>query len=250
LFVDDGAGETSLTIKGTGMQRAFALALIQVLAQVTRGGKASGTPLILLIDEPETWLHPRAQLQLGKALATIAKTDQLFLITHSPYLLRHYDKDAHRVIVFSGKGGDAKVSVQDEMGVNRAGRPSWGEINYRAFGVTSDEFLDELYSLAEAHSKNASQHVSDFLQQQGLPTSKNRRWKDQDHPLTRPEYVRHSIHHPGTENPPHTPTDLAYAIEDLLRVLTQLGPLPEVPESEETSEAVSKSSPTQEKPGP
>ncbi|MDR2565902.1 MAG: ATP-binding protein [Bifidobacteriaceae bacterium] len=231
LFVDDGAGETNLTIKGTGMQRAFALALIQVLAQVNRGGRESGTPLILLIDEPETWLHPRAQLQLGEALTTIAKTDQLFLITHSPYLLRHYDAESHRVIVFVGKGVDAEVSVQEAMGVSRTGRPSWGEINYRAFGIPSDEFLDELYSLAQDHATSANQHVGDLLLQQGLQKWKTRRWKGQDHQVTRPEYVRHSIHHPGTANAPHTPTDLADAITDLMGVVDRLRPLREVPEA-------------------
>jgi predicted ATPase len=235
LFVDDGAGETSLTMKGTGMQRAFALALIQVLAQVSRGRAESGTPLILLIDEPETWLHPRAQLQLGEALATIAKTNQLFLITHSPYLLRHYDAARHRLMVFTGTGVEAKASIEDEMGLRRAGRPSWGEINYRAFGVASDEFFDELYPLLEDYAVAGGIHVGDLLTNQGLPKWKTRIWGGKAHELTRPEYVRHSIHHPGTENAPHTPQDLADAIADLLSVLNRLGHQPEVPESDEAS---------------
>lgn len=82
LLVKDGSYETPLTDKGTGIQRAVTLALIQVYSQLQHEAKEHA-PLTLLLDEPETWLHPRAQLQLSEALVTIAETEQLFLITHS-----------------------------------------------------------------------------------------------------------------------------------------------------------------------
>jgi predicted ATPase len=236
LYVDDGAGETHLAIKGTGMQRAFALALIQVLAKVSGAGVDSGTPLVLLIDEPETWLHPRAQLQLGEALVSVATTQQLFLITHSPYLLRHFDPDAHQLVVFRDKGQPPER--QTTLGVTVTGKPSWGEINYRAFGMSSDEFLDELYTLTEGHSQTwgAAQappvngkSVRKFLEAQGLPTSRTWQYEDtrgmQNVPLA--VFVRQSIHHPGTGNTGHTQDDLKQAIDDLLGVLDKLSPLPE-----------------------
>jgi len=241
LYVDDGAGETHLAIKGTGMQRAFALALIQVLARVPGAGTDSGAPLVLLIDEPETWLHPRAQLHLGEALASLARTQQLFLITHSPYLLRHFNPETHQLVVFREKGQPPER--QTDLGVTVAGKPSWGEINYRAFGVASDEFLDELYALAERHCKawqepcdaEKPEHASKFerfLLSLGLNGWKH--WDYGDHrkggsPATvpRPVYVRHSVHHPGSsKNAPYSQDDLRNAIDDLLKVLDGLPTLP------------------------
>jgi len=85
LLVTDGNCETPLCDKGTGMQRAVTLALIQVYSNMQHKTKEHA-PLTLLLDEPETWLHPRAQIQLGEALTKISDEEQLFLITHSPYM--------------------------------------------------------------------------------------------------------------------------------------------------------------------
>lgn len=65
LQMNDGAGETPIEGKGTGMQRALALGLdlIQLYALSSAlEGDENQTPLILVLDESETWLHPTAQL--------------------------------------------------------------------------------------------------------------------------------------------------------------------------------------------
>jgi len=235
LVVDDGAGLTDLSMKGTGMQRAFALALVQVLSQVTDSSSTedSGPPLILLVDEPETWLHPKAQLQLGNALATLADGQQLFLITHSPYLLRSFRPDKHRLMVFSGKGVQSTMRQETQMGVTTPGEPTWGEINYRAFGVPSREFLDELYVLAESKAvvwgqsqspvvgAAAAPPIRPYLVSCGIAATMN--WTDTRDNTTsqvsRPVYVRHAIHHPSAANAAPTPNQLDGAIADLLQVV-------------------------------
>ena len=182
LVVNDGAGPTDLSMKGTGMQRAFALALVQVLSRVTSSSDKEGAspPLILLIDEPETWLHPKAQLQLGVALRSLATRQQLFLITHSPYMLKCFDPATHRLMVLSRKGPNRHTRIEAEIGAITLGEPSLSEIGYRAFGVISNEFLDELYTLTERQAtawnnarstpcKKGSQ-VTEFLKESGLPT--------------------------------------------------------------------------------
>jgi ABC-type cobalamin/Fe3+-siderophores transport system ATPase subunit len=231
LYVDDGAGETSLSMKGTGMQRAFALALIQVLSRTDSTPTTSEVPLVLLIDEPETWLHPMAQLRLGQALATLAESQQTFLITHSPYLLRQFSSERHQLVVFGNWLDERpRASYQQQLGLTTAGEPSWGEVNFRAFGVVTDEFLDELYALvtmtvreqAEDPTKVKDRDVHSFLARQGLPQD----WKwqrddgSQPQPITRAGYVRHSIHHPeNTQNARPTDADRHGAVEDLLRVV-------------------------------
>ena len=229
LLVHDGVGETPLALKGTGMQRAFSLALIQVLAKVTRGTVDAGPPLILLIDEPETWLHPSAQIKLGEALGAIE--DQLFLITHSPYLLRRLNPDKHQLMLISGKGTEAEVTSRKDLGIEKLGHPTLGEITYKAFGIATDEFFIELYTLLE---KRLGYKLRKALFQQGLPEWKERIWPDGGKlMLPRPVYVRHSIYHPGTENVPHTEQDLRDSIEDMLGVINKLVPLTPSPDPDE-----------------
>lgn len=78
------------------MQRALALSLIQLYAKITN--KSEGTiekPIIFLIDEPETFLHPKAQNKLMEAFNELSRKSQIFITTHSPYLLKLFDKNRY-----------------------------------------------------------------------------------------------------------------------------------------------------------
>jgi len=88
IMVNDGI-DTYLEDKGTGMQRSVALALVQVYAENLARHKTleCTKPFFLLVDEPETCLHPQGQTRLLLALLEIAKTQQVFIATHSPYFV-------------------------------------------------------------------------------------------------------------------------------------------------------------------
>lgn len=229
LLVDDGAGETPLGGKGTGMQRAFALAIIQLYAKSTSATSGPTKPLVLLIDEPETWLHPTAQLRLADALSAIARTQQLFLITHSPYLLRRFDAKSHQMIVFKDKGSDREFTYSRNMGVLGTGEPTWGEINYHAFGISSHEFHNELYGDIQRHlevlanvDSATEKDIDEYLVQNGILRSKiwTRSGKKAPHSVTLAVYVRNSIHHPENKlNLAPTDLELAQSTADLLTVL-------------------------------
>lgn len=207
LQVNDGAGETPVGGKGTGMQRAIALAIIQMYARSSGTLKdVDSKPLILMLDEPETWLHPSAQLKLGEALAKIGETEQLFVITHSPYLIRKFDPRHHLLTVLSGKGEERKCSSSETFGLFGTGEPTWGEINYKAFEVCSNDFHNELYGYIQRclEEENGGwigeQAIDDFLSDQGL--NKECTWKrneNKEYPRTLPVYVRNSIHHPENQ---------------------------------------------------
>lgn len=118
LHVDDGAGETPIDGKGTGMQRAVALGIIQLYARMAAvSGDENPTPLVLMLDEPETWLHPSAQLKLGDALSKIGQREQVFIVTHSPYLIRKFDSQHHLLTVLTGHGADRKVDPSTKFGL-------------------------------------------------------------------------------------------------------------------------------------
>ncbi|MGO3179783.1 MAG: AAA family ATPase [Brevibacterium linens] len=238
LHVDDGAGETPIGGKGTGMQRAVALGLIQLYARsAALGGAENATPLILMLDEPETWLHPSAQLRLGDALSKIGEKEQVFIVTHSPYLIRKFNSDDHLLTVLTGKGSDRRVDSSTTFGLFGQGEPTWGEINYRAFGFYSVEFHNELFGWVQRHLEAlksngkaaGNNEIDEFFKQNGVPV--DRVWirtpSLERFDATLPMYVRNSIHHPENHvNAPVSDVDLHESIEYLVRVVESINALP------------------------
>ena len=228
LLVTDGNYETPLCDKGTGMQRAVTLALIQVYSNMQHKTKEHA-PLTLLLDEPETWLHPRAQIQLGKALAKISEDEQLFLITHSPYMLRSYNPTQHRLIIFSRDDTVPSIRYSDELGLLASQAPSLGEITYFAFGIPSPEFHDELWG--EIHwliDPGSESGLNKALNEKyGFDYKKTwvRKGKkgQRSESATIPYYIRNSSHHPENRlNDPYTDNELAESTENLIAVLKAL----------------------------
>ena len=76
---------------------------------------------IILIDEVETSLHPRAQRRLMRDLARVAREQelQIILTTHSPYILDELPPEA-RIYLMDGAGGKtAVVGVSPEFAMTR-----------------------------------------------------------------------------------------------------------------------------------
>ena len=228
LLVTDGNYETPLCDKGTGMQRAVTLALIQVYSNMQHRTKEHA-PLTLLLDEPETWLHPRAQIQLSDALVRIAENEQLFLITHSPYMLRSYQPKQHRLLIFSRDNNVPSIQYSDKLGLIANQEPSLGEITYFAFGIPSAEFHDELWG--EIHC------LIDPGSESGLNKALNEKYGfdyrktwvregkkgQRSESATIPYYIRNSSHHPeNRHNKPYTDDELAESTESLIAVLKAL----------------------------
>lgn len=65
--------------KGTGYRRLFMVARFRYLAE-----KSKGNNIIYLIEEPETFLHPTAQLDLLNAFKDLSNDNQIIITTHSP----------------------------------------------------------------------------------------------------------------------------------------------------------------------
>ena len=228
LLVTDGNYETPLCDKGTGMQRAVTLALIQVYSNMQHRTKEHA-PLTLLLDEPETWLHPRAQIQLGEALTKISEDEQLFLITHSPYMLRSYNPTQHRLIIFSREDTVPSIRYSEELGLFEGQTLSLGEITYFAFGIPSAEFHDELWG--EIHcliDPGSESRLNRTLNEKYGIDDKHAWIREGKNGLkyesaTLPYYIRNSSHHPeNRHNKPYTDDELAKSTESLIAVLKAL----------------------------
>lgn len=94
LRVDDGH-EGAISSKGDGLKRSVLFALLRAYASIRStglgdkpGSDSSRPSYVLLFEEPELYLHPRAQRQLMAALGTFSNEHQVLVTTHSPGFFR------------------------------------------------------------------------------------------------------------------------------------------------------------------
>lgn len=81
LMVRERDFTISATALGEGVQNALVLAILQAFEERRKQGA------ILLIEEPEMFLHPQTQRALYKTLREIGKTNQVIYATHSPHFV-------------------------------------------------------------------------------------------------------------------------------------------------------------------
>ena len=232
IALSENGIETKSCEKGTGMQRALALALIQVYADISSSDENGvSKPILFFIDEPETFLHPQAQNKLLDALERISAKSQIFIITHSPYLLKKYKKDTHSMNVFSKVRGLNKVEAGKEFDLFGSSSPTWGEINYYGFGVLSVEFHNELYGFIQAKAifEDEKNYFEDEFEkyligkginqdQPYIKLKKDSSTENQNRTL--PTKIRNIIHHPENQNnPKFTNQELKTSVESLIPLL-------------------------------
>ncbi|MBC1581150.1 ATP-dependent nuclease [Listeria seeligeri] len=216
ILLEENGIKTHVSEKGTGMQRALALTLIQVYSQIDKKTDAEvSRPIIFFIDEPETFLHPHAQDKLLSSLERISESSQIFITTHSPYLLKKFNKDTHRIKVFSRREEEPRVRDGEELNLFPFS-PSWGEINYYAFNVVSEEFHNELFGFLhskvaeknkcyEDGKKTVSKTITSFdnwlEEQEGVTKTDEKHRNNHNNYIdkTMPVYIRNYIDHPGED---------------------------------------------------
>ena len=81
LLVKEGDFTLSAQEMGGGMQNAIVLAILQAFEETRRKGA------VLLIEEPEMFLHPQMQRSLYKTMREIGRTNQVIYVTHSPHFV-------------------------------------------------------------------------------------------------------------------------------------------------------------------
>lgn len=90
IYVDDGTRDL-IDNKGDGIKRSLTFALLQAYVhqlalrrQRDGDGNEDHRPLIFLFEEPELYLHPKSQKTLFNTLASVSRTHQVLVTTHSP----------------------------------------------------------------------------------------------------------------------------------------------------------------------
>ncbi|MDF0753714.1 ATP-dependent nuclease [Gardnerella greenwoodii] len=225
VLVSDNGISTPVCQKGTGMQRALALSLIQLYAEINNKSEDSvEKPVIFCIDEPETFLHPNAQNNLMKSFNKLSQKSQILITTHSPYLLKAFyevnrntdNKPSlkNKLNIFSKEEGSNKerysvFNKKEMLNISGEYSPTWGEINYCAFGMASVEYHIELFDSLHKNAtekKSVSKSISGF--DKWLIEQEPENSTDDDHFNSREKeyckrdksmstYIRNYIDHPG-----------------------------------------------------
>lgn len=151
---------------GHGVQKAVAFALLQEYAieqdtalrqEFNRSLQMKedkediryGHSSIFCIDEPENTLHPRAQQEFCEILQDISATHQVFLATHSPFIIQSRNEEKYSKIFIIKKQDYTnrviQVSPLSDFATDQK-EPSIDEVIYEAFEIPSISYHDELFS--------------------------------------------------------------------------------------------------------
>lgn len=229
--IDDGV-ETLLAEKGSGMQRAFALSVIKVYANYLSMHPTAPNlikPLFFFIDEPEISLHPKAQYILIEALNNISNQQQIFITTHSAYLLSMFNNQNAAIFLTTQSNNQSSITPISTMKTFPFS-PTLAEIGYFAFNIISNDFHNELYGYIEEKilKNNPNNNFDDWLcinfgiQKNKSRTRIKRNGSQVQENTTLMTYIRHLIHHPeNTLNQPATQQELNDSIQQMLQILQE-----------------------------
>ena len=198
---------------------------------------ASGTDCVLL-DEPETSLHPRWQKEIVN-LIELMLTDvdgnvpQIFLATHSEKVLESLiARDDVLIIRLSKQDGKIKTETIDEMDL-RLPTPTFAELDYVVFHIPSLDYHDELFNYFQfLIGKNSTIAVDEKIQFYGTKLYKDEMKSFEKTRVyivhnklnttnTIPTYIRDFFHHPNEITPP-TDDELVKSIIFLRRLIKYL----------------------------
>jgi predicted ATP-dependent endonuclease of OLD family len=182
---------------------------------------------ILLIDEPETHLHPIAQGNLLDELTKISGSELeniSFFATHSNYLISKNNLGNYFHITKKG----------DHTNIERFNlkQTNYAEVNYIVFDIVSTDFHDILYgkilsefdgksyeldAYIKENFKNKKNSEKDYIKQNSNGTT-NKPTK-----VSLQTYIRHLIHHPeNLNNNPFSEDELRYSIEVMIQAWSVL----------------------------
>ncbi len=208
---------------GSGVEIILTLLLLKSIASESKGG------IVYLIDEPELHLHPLAQQRLAELLIAEAENVQIVVSTHSPYLIRSFMGENINKIILK-RDDSQNIVLEKANSISNClfpWSPSWGEVNFNAYGMATVEFHNELYGwLQEKHSLPYENNVESHLSSSGVQKSKQ--WTKEKngnvqapYDITLCSYVRNSIHHPeNSHNLKYTEQELVESINVLISSVT------------------------------
>lgn len=160
---------------------------------------------ILLIDEPETHLHPPAQINLLHELVKITENGNnnlVFFATHSNYMIDKQNIDrCYKVFKTSNE-----LTSLEKI---RKRESTYSEVNYEVFNIITNDYHNELYGYLQDISNDKLENLKKDMK---WINEKSNKTED----VSLAKYIRNSIHHPeNTSNKKYSESELKKSIENL-----------------------------------
>lgn len=195
------------------------------------------TSVIFAFEEPETHLHPSAQLEMFNTIKSLSTKYQVLTTTHSPYIVKALKENKANIVVLERNADEHKTTVKK---LEECVLPylSMNEINYIAFGEPSIEYHIELFGYIQQKTNTSPTSIDSWLQNKGVKTeydfsivdsksgqlAVNKRTKETLPPekKTLPYCVRNQIDHPHEKNKRYSDRDvIQQSIEIMRKVITE-----------------------------
>lgn len=178
----------------------------------------------IIIENPEIYLHPEAQVKLMNFLNFCKSFCQIIIETHSEYIVKSaiQKKDKETSIFVSKKdNGYTKTSFFSSSDFKT---DSYLEVIYHSFGIITSDFHILLYGYVKRQydDKNSGTESSIKKFDEYLLSQPNVICKEWKHATSRrtttyktlPTFIRNKIDHPDAKNP-NTNTTYEYTEEEL-----------------------------------
>lgn len=191
---------------------------------------------MILVDEPETSLHPKWQLKIVQFILDILKDNQsgkrdlqLFISSHSENILKSvFDLEDTLIVRLYKENGKIKSENITSMDT-RLPEPTIAEIQYLVFGIVSTEYHNQLYgrltSLLEDNWKDTNRsmplsEVEKYLKENRVIENPYNFSRNNNGAIeTLPTYIRNASSHPENSKRHYNDDDIEKSIKILRDII-------------------------------
>lgn len=204
--------------RGEGVQQKLKYEILKMYAEQSES-------CIFAFEEPETNLHPSAQLEMYNSIKELSKSNQVIITTHSPYIVKKLAEDNIKPIVVKRdvENNVSSISQLDEQVLAHDDYVSMNEINYIAFEEPTVEYHQELFAFLQGGEKTVDGVDAMFEQKYDWfqIDNKGKLVMVDGSPIERkhslPYCVRNQIDHPNDKNKIYADREIRKASIDIMR---------------------------------
>lgn len=182
---------------------------------------------LILLDEPETHLHPQAQEYFLSELIKITQSENniCFFATHSNHMVDKNDLSRNYKVIKNENTNKTSIERFDKN------LSTYASVNYEVFGIISTDYFNQLYGLL--HQKYIDDNIDDnqrnsvkyfdqnyiFTNLQNKKIKKDRPWKGHPNEVTFITEIRNNINHYKNNQTSIDNSELKKGIEYMLELL-------------------------------